>query len=482
MTKARRVTVSQWQRALRKLHNYAVEHDKDLQHNAEDKLVGYFASHGGVAGLCDPTLLVEEVTAPANKGSSESAPTSSVEQTLKPTTYHLVEKVTQQPDRIGVADLSIGVPVDKDGLLVLLARRRTDAQYDILLSSANPDLIESVAKAAVGVNLAGMPPNLRAITEIIKTQMFPTLGLPPDLKKRAEWLNTEYPDLSNLRESDLPGWAGKGRGRRLPREKILLLRGPQQALLSWSGAGASTVTRCVFKHPLIRADDVAHLDPSDRAKLERLIECNQIGLVNSEPSNGLDPGRDADGAYELRLTGPGLSDTLHFRRASAADLAGLSPADFNRQVFTPDWSVTLNTSWFGNLREVWADKWFAGPGKYNHIGRPANSKLSLAVNTDSFCIEQTEGHTEKFAFPSGVTAITGEHRTTFSSKDLGPVLSNLVDAPVTGGITMAGNHYALVFRYTTAVGDFEIAVPTITAKAASKDAATPFTRDLPAGQ
>jgi hypothetical protein len=46
-----RVTVSQWNKALQKVHEHFVENPNDFRHNAEGKLAAYIQREGGIVGL-----------------------------------------------------------------------------------------------------------------------------------------------------------------------------------------------------------------------------------------------------------------------------------------------------------------------------------------------------------------------------------------------------------------------------------------------
>ena len=132
-----------------------------------------------------------------------------------------------------------------------------------------------------------------------------------------------------------------------------------------------------------------------------------------------------------------------------------------------------SSEWFAELRQVWADEWFAGLGRFNQILRPHNAVLELKVTAEKlYIIFNLHPKTSPFKtvrFPEPIKTLKGTQKTAYFSKDLAPILFNLADAHINGAVTMAGNAHAIVFRYATQVGKFEIAVPTLDAKRKHRD-------------
>jgi hypothetical protein len=130
--------------------------------------------------------------------------------------------------------------------------------------------------------------------------------------------------------------------------------------------------------------------------------------------------------------------------------------------------------WFGNLRHVWADRWFAELGRYNQIIRPHNATLGVRVTAEKLEIiyNRQKGHpppSESFPVPSPIKSVNEAQETVYFSKDLAPILFNLADADIKGSAAIEGNRHVLVFRYGTSVGEFEIAIPTLTEDQAQRD-------------
>jgi hypothetical protein len=160
----------------------------------------------------------------------------------------------------------------------------------------------------------------------------------------------------------------------------------------------------------------------------------------------------------------GFQKFLHFYEIPEDDKTHYQ-AEFARDEFKPSWSVEVGQEFFSRLRERWADKWFAELGRFNQILRKHNSVLRLRTSktglTITFNLVGPKPPSESFPFPASLKSFSGIQDECFLSKDLGPILSNLADARVQGKIALAGNSHVLVFNYSTAIGHFEIAIPTV---------------------
>jgi hypothetical protein len=259
------------------------------------------------------------------------------------------------------------------------------------------------------------------------------------------------------------------RGLRLKSTKRLLIR-ESDIILSGSVVGASAQTRCVPKAPLIADGNVIFLRSSDRELIEQWLETGEISLLRVEQPEGVEKatGEAASNILELTNRITNVKTALRFYRHNPKSRNTHYQVDFKREVFQPDWRAGVNLAWFANLRQVWADPWFADLGRYKQIIRPHNATLALRVTAKHLEIifnRQGGVHqppSERFPFPNPVDPpLKKPQETTYFSKDLAPILLNIADADIDGVITIAGNQHALVFQYQTPMGEFEISVPTL---------------------
>jgi hypothetical protein len=310
------------------------------------------------------------------------------------------------------------------------------------------------------------------LTEVIATQAFPSHALPSSPEQRAKWYRTKYLEKSDLWQGDLEGWEKEHRGRRLTSSKRLLLRGRERDLVfSSSRVAASPVTRCVLNDPLIEKTDEVFLRVMEAVQIEQWFESCEIVLLNAQPKDRLKRATAVERAtYKLPVTSTvtGFTKFLHFYDHTPDAKIAHYQVDFRRDAFKADWQLKLGPEWFATLRQTWTDKWFAGLGRFNQIARKNNAVLELKITPKKLYIifnrDPDASGSEDFEFPSDIRTLKRTQTTLYLSKDLAPVLFNLADAPVIGALSMAGNAHALVFRYSTLVGKFEIAIPTLGAK------------------
>jgi hypothetical protein len=466
-----RVTVSQWNKALQSIHQHYEECPDNFAHNAAGKLVRYIQANGGVDGLrgaksdreSQTTLHVDvestNPVTPATPNTSNAAPD------LRKLGPVALAEFKKQKEGIGTAELKHAARIGRDGFTVLLARKQAGG-FIVHGSSNDPEQIETVAARAATKNLANLPANLRVIVETIATQAFPPHALPSSPEQRSKWLRTEHADRSNLRDN------GSARHRQNSLQpfasvKRLLLRGQRDILFSRDRVGVSTVTRCQPKKPLIDQDVTLSLRETDRLQIERWLETGEAAWLRAEPGRRLVRSGEP-GTYELALITSIASDfcgALKFHDLSGASEAPHCQAEFRRADFQADWSVKLPAEWFAGLRERWAGRWFAELGRFNQIVRPHNRSLLVKVTTKHLTLvfnrHAGQSAEEQFFFPTSINAAKDSHETSYFSKDLGPALYNLADADIVGDLTMSGNKDALLFRYDTPIGEFEIAIPTL---------------------
>ena len=237
---------------------------------------------------------------------------------------------------------------------------------------------------------------------------------------------------------------------------------------------------------LIDKSDTVFLRVLERSKVEQWVETKEITLLRAEPKQGLKAAsKEERASYKLAVTNnvSGFTKFLHFYNHTPDKNRGHFQADFQRDKFKAEWSVKLGKAWFADLREVWADKWFAELGRFNQILRPQNAIMEFKVSSNKIYIvfNLHEGHSaiETLELPEPIKMLKKANRTAYFSKDLAPILFNLADAHVNGAVTMAGNAHAVVFRYGTIVGKFEIAVPTLDAKRKHRDGTMFYPLDRP---
>jgi hypothetical protein len=467
LSPSQNVTVSQRARALTALHSHFLKRPDDFKFNREGALKAHIEKTGGVSGLIadvEPESENEEAARPdPNKPNRSSGLSSTDRHKIQAEIAKLALKQLASSDvGIGKAEVTQPVRIGKDNLLVLLARFQSDT-ITILGSTNAGTQIDAVA-AASAKHLNVQDENLRTLTQVLATQLFPPQALPASDDQRKKWFS-KYNEKSDQKNAT---------GQFIPSSKALLIRGTEQdILLSQNRLAVSPVTRCVVAKPWVSEGHSIQLKGGERALLERWIESGEISLKRAKAPKQREHGNNSDKwAFKLALH-DSIAETdkdLHFYQLKPHQ----TQVDFKRNDFRANWSIELSPGWFAKLRQNWTDPWFLHPGKHNQITRPENRKLRLsAAKSDLTVTYDFRG--DKFPstsipLPEGVAGPADVHPSAYFSKDLAPILFNLADVAATGSVTMAGNRHALVFTYATTSGDFEIAVPTLDADEQARDA------------
>ncbi len=264
-------------------------------------------------------------------------------------------------------------------------------------------------------------------------------------------------------------------GPRLSTQRLLVRE--NDMILSASARSVSVVTRLVPNALLLAGGPNVFLASRDREQIEQLLGTGEVSVLTAQPESGLEQAPAEERASHILSVHNSLlqkTKTLIFYRHDP-DRPTHCQADFKRDEFTPEWTTAVPAHWGADVRQGWLDEWFATLGRFNQIIRPNNAVLVLKVLPRKFEIvfnrqDGAEGPSVSFPFRKAIKVPAGADQTAYFSKDLAPVLFNLADAEVDGDIVIAGNRHALVFRYRSPVGRFEIAVPTLSDDEAQRDA------------
>jgi hypothetical protein len=461
-----RATISQWNKALRGMDEQFCEHPEEFAHNAVGKLVAFVEGKGGVVGFQNGGQIERDEPQIDNKPLSADA----IE-----TLSRLATTVVATLPGMGSATVNESIRVGQDGLVLLLGRSDTNGNVTVLGSCNDPEQIKKASINAIRRDLTGLPPQFRAIVETMSTQTFPSHALPSSPEERATWFDKKFSD-----ETDLWGLCNddcRPKGTKSKTTKRLLVRPVEgDLLLSSNMTPKSPVTRCIPNEQPFGGDST-YLALSEISRVERWIESGEMSLLRFNGEEQVEDIRSEDGvAYALSIldSTSGYSQRLSFYEHTPDRDIAHTQGEFDRERFRPDWTVQLAPKWFGKVREVWADEWFAGLGKSNQITRSHNAVLDLKVEAQSISIifNQREGAitpTESFTVPTPIDAHGQKY--SFFSKDVAPVLANLADVPAIGEIVVSGNEHALLFEYATPIGRFEIAIPTLRADSHERDGA-----------
>ena len=114
------------------------------------------------------------------------------------------------------------------------------------------------------------------------------------------------------------------------------------------------------------------------------------------------------------------------------------------------------------------ETYFKKLGKSNQVTRPNNKQwevrvsqtgIAFAHNRDTTDICEVDGVSASVQFAANTTSASCEVRT----KDFGAVFYRVACLPLTSGVKISGNMQAIVLRFSTNLGSYAVAVPTVIA-------------------
>lgn len=441
LTPTDRVTLSQWNLACQRLLA-EVKRDEALYRadNAVERLMAYMETHGGVVGLIFGKTDFDENPKRKTSGSHE------YDDLRAQVANEVLEKLYgMHPNQVRATG----------GMFSVLLARAKGPDLEILGTSYDLTLVETLAVATAYKTRGFLPYTLRSLLDVMITQTFPGFALPTN--SRGKWFRENYNERSTVKNEN---------GQPTTTSKRLLLKRTNELLLSQARSEVSVVTRCSLKKPLTDTEMTVRLNSNDRVRIEEWIETGEYVHLTAIPDDKLGPAPTPTSVRGLQVINRRTSKekNLHFHPLND-ESSGSFQAEFKRDTFVPDWSFEVAADWTSSIRRRWANNWFEGLGRHNQIKRRHNRRLKVIVSQREFTIiynmDGTIHPKEVIQLPEGVNGASVETETLYFSKDLGPVLFNLADALIEGPLTIAGNSHALVFRYSTGIGEFEIAVPTL---------------------
>lgn len=465
-----RMTFWKWGSALNRLHMEYSERPGHYRNNPEGRLLQFLSDAGGIDGITSKDERTDDDAeeVPAKKDARKVAPkiTSKIKKALQERAK-LELKTTKG---IGKVAATAPVRIGDDNLVVLLARREKSGAITVIGSTNDKLIIDGAAERAFSTGIEHLPKSLRVIAEVIRSQSYPALSMPSDPMKRAAWYRSTLLDRSAIRVSDLAAAQNGGKRAHLLAPPKLLLRGVTgDMILSGSKTDLSVVTWCKPVQRLIGQKDQVFLRVMERSLVERMLETGEMLLMKASPETALRrSGTDQKYSYELSLDNgiTGKPQLLHFydAKSKAGMLTGFQ-ADFAFDAWKPNWSFRVEPIWFGRLREIILDEWFASFGKGTQPNRQSNRLMKAVVTPGSFGLvfnihDDVRAPTRKIEVEVRIRSGKTTQTTSHLSKDLATVLFNLADVNSTGPIEVSGSEHALVVSYRNDVGAFKIAVPT----------------------
>lgn len=247
---------------------------------------------------------------------------------------------------------------------------------------------------------------------------------------------------------------------------------------SGSGYHRSVVIHCTPRTGLALRGSHLHLGQSDCARLEDLVDNGVEYLRKSAANDDLALEQNAILA-ENALTG----DQHKFGFTNQLAAAGQGCAEFDFAQHRPDWTAQLDRGAIQHLRGVMLDTYFKKLGKSNQVTRENNKQwavlvsqtgIAFAHNRDTTDICEVDGVSASVQFAANATTASCEVRT----KDFGAVFYRIACLPLTAGIDLSGDVQAIVLRFSTNLGIYAVAIPTIIANDNADIGVALFKKDI----
>jgi hypothetical protein len=465
---------------LNALNNAYNENEKYFQSNALGKLINYIEENGGVAGI------VEERTADSNNGDDDEISGKDEKRLTKKKiaddelATRSINLLANSPNSIGTAKTGHYVRVDDNNLVALIGRKEADGTITILGTTNDEEAINATAIHATKRNPSLVPYNLRLISEVIHTQMFPRVGMPKSKAQRQVWRKLVWLDKTGFKISAIYKLAKKDidpDNDELANPRSLLMRNVwEDVVFSALRSHRSVVTQCKPKTFIGDKTKKIYMKTNERGFIEDYIERQEIELMDASPKSNLQKIDDQKYIHKFTVSNKYTKhkkDFHFYERGRTADNATLKQqTEFHFFEFKPLWQFDVSVEWFESLRADWLDEWLATLGRNTQLKRINNSvfKLSITQKAIRITFNMDETGIAPSYNKSGNIKFNNEQKeasVVVRSKEFAPILYNIPDLAIEGSISISGNDDAIVFEFNTSVGEYKIAVPTYDKKLAN---------------
>lgn len=466
--------ITHWAAVMRCLDEEYIENPLAYQTNAVTKLVTLIGLRGGITEIYKR----DENGEPLDD-EDDFKPTKPTKKDLAEIARVLGKRKMEELKRGEHLSLAV-LPIDvvnisynEDGFVALIGRRDANGQMQLLTSTADTDVIGSVAFKSMRDYAPDIDPSLRIIAETIHSQTFPQRGKPLDSKLEKEWrrvVETDYTKINKLVERKDGDGNVKSANEALTNPRRLIILGAQGQIIYSKMREASSVVTILKPALNICGKDSIFLKTEERRAIEEPILDGSLPIFTAKPKQKLAAVTGQKYAYLLELQDPETKRQrdLHFykRDTKPGQSATNFQPTFNTEgLYKPNWSFTAESSWFLRLRSEWLDHWFESLGKNTRILRSDSKVFELRVSKDNLFIrfeiddpEIGDKHNAKI-YGTKITGVEPQSCLVMSL-DLAPVLFNLSEISYSNYVTVSGDGNAIVFDYKTNSGEFRIAMPT----------------------
>jgi hypothetical protein len=379
---------------------------------------------------------------------------------------------------LGLIDADFGFETDTNNFGLAVVKRDASG-VSVVDTFVDGELIKQALATAYEAQYAALPESLRCMYEALKTQL-----LPEHVSQNmvGKW------DDGNVKKTT---WEKRKDGFatvQVPVKAIPRLVHAGNANLFVLSPIATDVGVCTMVAPssnvMAKHKHDVYLAPRSKNNLERLV-MNAGNMNCYKPANPVSV-QQANEPYSHRVQLTSIADVSDFYFVDFYPFTASSSTNYGQAMIDTAYEKKIKTkinlprSFVHAVAKNGADKWLAGKGF--HANRPSNRFTQLTLNAKSLRLDfdykdgKAVAHYD-FAMPAS-TKMQGVYKQKFVCLDLFPVLSTLGALQLTTDVQLLLDDNVAIFKFSTAAGDFVIAVPTCDSKGKRTKSAA-FTQYIP---
>lgn len=439
--------------SLARMHAEYCRDPEAYRRNGTAKLAKYHQDAGGIQGAKDARAAGNTAAKNAKLGLSTSFETdhSAVSAGWLTKEAHAILMSTAVPPG-GMSFAPSALNFSGSGAAICIVYDLGNGTYGLVpaVPAASAVQVAAFTTAAALKHVQGLP--LRILAEVIATQRYPKQFAPSGSRLNLDrafgrWHRDVYLEV---------GASGHLASRRLTiRKDDILLSATDMK------AGVATVLR-PKQHIMPSAQADVWMDDLDLRRFEHLLDTQTVPAFTCKPIDKLQP---APNGCSLKIDS--LAAGVGSRDLLLADYATTSETQVEPDLshFVPEWMFAASSRWFRRLRDDFLTPWFKNDACGNKLSRQEHMALQIEVTATRFRIEcEIDGTGNHPAHEAAGINATGASAAPVlvGSKDLAPILHNLPDLDLVGDVKVSGNSALLLFEFATDIGEYTIAVPTVT--------------------
>jgi len=428
-------TISRYSQLINKLHETYESQPQNYQNNAENQLVHCIISHKGIINWIN-----------GGKNPSKKVAKSKASHKMAEKARDFYANVTQLPP----ITLPYNVTTNDDGYCALLVRR-TDQGYELVTSSHEKAIIETLQVSSYKKDFDSLPTSVSPIFELQQTQR-----LPAPLQRTKEKLQAK----TNPRRKALLDL--KGRRTLYKHDTHELILSPTNGL----PGVVSTITPStpLFEHAQSDAFLPAAYGQMITKHCLQTYTFNEFTVSNSRQIPQCSPYEEAP-TYSVDMQNG--QQILHVPFLSFDDSFSNIPSQVvvNPQyAFQPSWQLTVKDCWLSSLNQTLISPWLNSHGKQITLAHNQSIQIHFDQQQLTFAFYHQNGHyhftdTVKFAQNAQGLSLTAHYAT----QDIMRVLNSICDLNAIVPIEIAVNRDILRFTYETHAGKHRIFIPALDA-------------------